>query len=264
MPREKRNYYEGGVYHIIQRGNNKAYIFKDQVDKVFLYELASKVMATDPYYMLAYVLMDNHYHFLMEMKEVPIDRVMHKLNMRYSKYFNKKYERVGTIFSERYKCVPIETQAQFYRVLQYILFNPVKAGIVHRPEQYRWSSHFEFEQDEPVLLSKGRLLYGLADAEDDAQRIYKDMLSTGLDQAKFDWRGNEVVRPEQPIELFFEKWCDRREIRKKIQEKNLSKSVVAERTDFITKALEQGYKTSEIAAVLNFTQRGIRRIRELG
>ncbi|GAU77732.1 transposase [Fusibacter sp. 3D3] len=260
MPREKRNYHEGGIYHIIQRGNNKAYIFDDQTDKIVLLELAKAIKETDPYYMLAYVLMDNHYHFLIEMKETPISNVMHKLNMTYSKYFNKKYKRIGTIFSERYKCFPIETQAQFYKVLQYILFNPVRAGIVKRPDQYRWSSHFEFRQGNPVLISSKRLLRGLAHSDADAWRIYKTMLLTKLDQVNGDWMGNEKIMATQSIDLFFENWCDQQEIRKWTKEKAQSKSVILERNDFIIKAIEQGYKIDEIAVFLNFTQQGVRKI----
>ena len=88
--------------------------------------------------------MTNHYHLLLETKEHNLSKVMQHLNDKYSKYFNKKYKRVGPLWQGRFKSLPLYDEAQFWMVSKYIERNPIKAGIVTMIDRYKYQSFFQW------------------------------------------------------------------------------------------------------------------------
>jgi len=90
--------------------------------------------------LIGYVLMDNHYHLLIQTMDIKLQKIMHQINNKYSKYFNAIYERCGHVFQGRYKASLIRDERYLIKVLAYIHQNPVKAGICKRVEDYKWSS----------------------------------------------------------------------------------------------------------------------------
>jgi len=158
MKRKDRNFYTGGIYHIYQRGNNKAYIFDDPIDKATFVNIIKRTIGKYPCHLLYYVLMDNHYHLMVEMMDVEISHMMHEINRRYSQYYNKKYNRCGTIYGDRFKSNIVPDTTYFLKLLQYIANNPVKAGLVRHPSQYQWSAHMEMVSKQSMLIDKNRLL----------------------------------------------------------------------------------------------------------
>ncbi len=176
MPRPKRNFIEGGIYHIIQRGNNKAYIYDDQSDKACFLNIIRETKTMMPFEVLYYVIMDNHYHLVLRMNETSISKIMWRVNMRYSVYFNKKYDRTGTIFGSRYKSVSIKSTRQFMTVIQYNSLNPVKANIVMQPEQYKWSAHMEVISKKHYILNRDKLLEKFDEDSVKAMEIYEDLV----------------------------------------------------------------------------------------
>ncbi|MHB8963637.1 MAG: transposase, partial [Saccharofermentanales bacterium] len=158
MRRKDRNFHKGGIYHIYQRGNNKAYIFDDPVDKATFVNIIKRTIIKYPCHFLYYVLMDNHYHLVVEMMDIEISHMMHEINRRYSQYYNKKYDRSGTIYGDRFKSNIVPDTTYFLKLLQYIANNPVKAGLVRHPSKYQWSAHMEMVSKQSVLIDKNRLL----------------------------------------------------------------------------------------------------------
>lgn len=144
MARPLRIEYIGALYHIAARGNEKNPIYKEEGD----YEKFLKVLSELPqrYGVIihGYILMVNHYHLLIETPKGNITKVMHYLNAAYSGYFNKKYKRVGHLFQGRYKGLLIEKERYLFSVSRYIHLNPVRALIVRRPEEHKWSSYPEY------------------------------------------------------------------------------------------------------------------------
>lgn len=130
----------GGYYHVISRGNNREYIFKKDIDKGYFMKLLNESRQTMRFKLIGYVLMDNHYHLLIQTADIKLQKIMHQINNKYSKYFNAMYKRCGHVFQGRYKSSFILNEQYLIKVLAYIHQNPVKAGMIKRVEDYKWSS----------------------------------------------------------------------------------------------------------------------------
>lgn len=137
MVRIPRQTLTGGIYHIIQRGHNRAYIFNDQMDKLTFLDLVKKCKAAYPFHILFYVLMDNHYHLIIEIQDMQLGALMKRINQTYSQYYHRKHACTGTVYGTRYRVFPVTDKAYFYQLIMYLAHNPVKAGIVKHPVEYR-------------------------------------------------------------------------------------------------------------------------------
>lgn len=140
LGRPYREEVAGGYYHVIARGNNREYIFRKDIDKGYFLKLLNESRQPMRYKLIGYVLMDNHYHLLIQTMDIKLQKIMHQVNNKYSKYFNGMYERCGHVFQGRYKASPIREERCLIKVLAYIHQNPVKAGICKKVEEYKWSS----------------------------------------------------------------------------------------------------------------------------
>jgi len=140
LARPWREEIKGGYYHVIARGNNREYIFNKDIDKGYFLKLLYESRQPMRYKLMGYVLMDNHYHLLIQTMDIKLQKIMHQINNKYSKYFNAIYERCGHVFQGRYKASLIRDERYLIKVLAYIHQNPVKAGMCKRVEEYKWSS----------------------------------------------------------------------------------------------------------------------------
>ncbi len=140
MARPLRIEYEGAFYHVLARGERREDIFTQDGDKEkFLVKLAE---TAEKFRLLihAYVLMDNHYHLLVETPQANLSRAMHHLNASYSNWFCRKYRIVGSVFQGRFKAILVEKDEYLKMLSAYIHLNPVRAKIVSQPTMYRFSS----------------------------------------------------------------------------------------------------------------------------
>lgn len=145
MPRNSRENQKSftGVYHIILRGINSQEIFFDNMDrKKFIKEIKNTKEKYN-YQIYAYVLMNNHIHMLIKDEDDCISKVIQSLAIRYAMYFNKKYERIGHVFYNRFHSKRVEDAKYLLNVHKYIHRNPEKDGIC-KMEKYRWSSYQEY------------------------------------------------------------------------------------------------------------------------
>ena len=140
MGRPWREEYKGGIYHVIARGNNKEYIFKESIDKGYFLKQLKEHSEGFEYRVYGYVLMDNHYHIIIQTHNKKLQEIMHQINNKYSKYFNYRYKRVGHVFQGRYKAVLVQDERYMLALLRYIHQNPIKAHICDSMEKYKWSS----------------------------------------------------------------------------------------------------------------------------
>lgn len=130
----------GYIYHIIQRGNNKEYIFQEEIDKGYLIKLIKGYKNRLNYRILGFVLMDNHYHIIMQPLKEKLQVILHRINSRYGKYYSNKYNHSGHVFQGRYKSILVCEEKYLLGLLRYVHQNPVKANMVKNIEDYKWSS----------------------------------------------------------------------------------------------------------------------------
>ena len=141
MPRRSRLRLANVPLHIIQRGNNRgACFFADEDYRVYLrhlHELAARFACS----VHAYVLMTNHVHLLLTSRELDgASSLMKHLGQRYVQYVNRTYKRSGTLWEGRFRSSIVQVDLYLLRCHRYIELNPVRAGMVEFPGDYRWSS----------------------------------------------------------------------------------------------------------------------------
>lgn len=140
MPRQSRMKSCSCIYHVMLRGINHQTIFLDEQDFRQFLDVLCHCRKISGFLLFAYCLMDNHIHLLLQTGKEPLDLVMKRIGTRYVHWYNKKYDRCGHLFQDRYKSEPVESASSFFTVLRYILYNPVKAGLCVNPEDYQMSS----------------------------------------------------------------------------------------------------------------------------
>jgi REP element-mobilizing transposase RayT len=141
MARKPRIEFEGALYHVITRGNQRQQIFKDIRDYERYLKILGDYKVRYGFVLYAYVLMGNHVHLLIETKEVPLSKILQGINQSYTMYFNRRYATVGHLFQGRYKAMLCDKDSYLLSLLKYIHMNPVRAGRAKSPEAYLWSSH---------------------------------------------------------------------------------------------------------------------------
>lgn len=141
MPRRPRLELPGVPLHVTQRGVNRCAIFIDDLDRQHFHDLLCDAMFAQRIAVHAYVLMGNHVHLLLTASEPDaLSRAMRNAGQCYVQAFNQRHGRSGTLWQGRFKSCLIESERYLMAVYRYIELNPVRAAMVQRPEQHRWSS----------------------------------------------------------------------------------------------------------------------------
>ncbi|MBR0514268.1 MAG: transposase [Clostridia bacterium] len=140
MPRTARKISESNIYHVMLRGINRQDIFEDDGDRHYFMTTLRASKEASGFKLYGFCLMSNHVHLLMEPADEPLGRIFRRVGAKYVHWYNKKYDRVGHLFQDRFKSENVVGDLHFITVLRYILQNPVKAGMVSNPGNYRWSS----------------------------------------------------------------------------------------------------------------------------
>ncbi len=149
MPRISRRKSQSDVYHCILRGINKQDIFFEEKDYLKFQDIIRKTKETYLYQLYSYVLMPNHIHLEIKDKNQKLSQTMHSIETSYANYFNRKYERKGHVFENRFQSKNVENDFYRFNLVRYIHQNPLKAGI-SKMEQYQWSSYFEYFKNEKI------------------------------------------------------------------------------------------------------------------
>lgn len=127
--------------HAVQRGNNRAACFADDVDLAFYLHHLGRLVGEEGCALHAYCLMTNHVHLLLTPeREDSCSRLFRRLGLLYTQYFNKRYRRTGSVWEGRFRSNLVQTSEYLLACYRYIELNPVRAGMVVEPSQYRWSS----------------------------------------------------------------------------------------------------------------------------
>jgi REP-associated tyrosine transposase len=140
MARPLRIEFPGAIYHLTARGNGRAEIFLDDFDREAFLCVLGDVVGRYNWICHAYCLMGNHYHILIETPDGNLSEGMRQLNGIYTQKFNRRHGRIGHVFQGRFKSILVEKESYLLELCRYIVLNPVRAGIVKRPQDYPWSS----------------------------------------------------------------------------------------------------------------------------
>ncbi|OGH56792.1 MAG: hypothetical protein A3G34_14885 [Candidatus Lindowbacteria bacterium RIFCSPLOWO2_12_FULL_62_27] len=144
MPRKHRIHFPGACYHALNRGNRREPLFLESRDYQYFLESIVLVQKRYAFRVYAFCLMPNHFHLIIEVGHVPLSTIMRSLLTRYAQYFNRKYHKVGHVFQGRYRAILCQKEAYLLELMRYIHMNPVRAGLVSRPEKWRWSSYRDY------------------------------------------------------------------------------------------------------------------------
>jgi putative transposase len=139
-----------GIYHVTCRGNRKVRIFDDDADRERYLGLVETVARKFGWKFIAYCLMTNHVHLVMDVPDETLSRGMQLLSGRYAQAYNLRHGWVGHLFQGRFHSEIVETDEYSLEVGRYVVLNPKRAGMVKRPVHWRWSSL-------PAVLGKARV-----------------------------------------------------------------------------------------------------------
>jgi len=187
MARPLRLLISGGTYHVVARGNARQSIFADDGDRCRFLETLETTLVSYAARCHAYCLMSNHYHLLIETGRPNLSRVMRQVNGVYGQRFNRRHERTGHVFQGRFSATLVDRDSYLLEVCRYIVLNPVRAGLVEWPADWRWSSHRAYlgiEAPRPLLCTSSLLAAldprGGAYARRSYIRFVDEGLPTGL------------------------------------------------------------------------------------
>jgi len=164
MARLPRFVLPGQPQHVIQRGNNRSPIFFTDWDYRFYLQCLEEGCAEYRCDVHAYVLMTNHVHLVASpQSEDGLSRLMQSVGRRFVQHINRRYQRTGTLWDGRFRATAIDSERYLLTCYRYVELNPVRAGMVEDPIQYRWSSHAHHAvgrrdsvvRDHPIYLSLG-------------------------------------------------------------------------------------------------------------
>ena len=178
-------------FHILDRGNNRQTIFRQEGDFIYFLRLLKKYKKELEYKIYHFCLMPNHIHLMIE---PTIDRslsgIMMRLTLAYSSYFNKKYRGVGHVWQGRYKSSLIDKEDYFICCGVYIDLNPVRAQLVERPEDWQWSSYrlYAFGETNPLiegLIDVDSYYLQLAVTAEERRKKYRENFSAIVKEEAF-------------------------------------------------------------------------------
>lgn len=177
MSRKPRFEYPGGVYHLIQRGNNREFIFKEMEDKEYLLDLIKEYREIMGFELYGYVIMGNHYHLAIRISEAPLKDIMHRINNKFSRYYNQKHKRSGHVFENRYKGILVIDDRYLLSLVRYIHQNPVSANICEKVGNYIWSSDRYYRtNNQEDIVDIDFILNMFSENRTDAIIAYKDFM----------------------------------------------------------------------------------------
>lgn len=178
MARQLRVEFENAFYHITSRGNQRDKIFYDVSDRERFLEILSRTKERYGFLLHGYVLMDNHYHLLMETPRANLSQIMQNINTSYTVYVNRKYQRSGHLLQGRFKGIIVDKDRYLISLSRYIHLNPVRVKLVKRPIDYPWTSYRAFidQRAENSLVDTGETLSYFSKRRDRAVRAYREFV----------------------------------------------------------------------------------------
>jgi putative transposase len=141
MPRPLRPIADGLIYHVINRGNNRQEVFHKPGDYHAFLKALADIKEHKPFELYGYCLLSNHFHLLMKPTGASISRILQSLLVTHTQRYHKHRRSGGHVWQGRFKSPVVQNDEHLLAVLRYIEANPLRARLVKRAEDYRWSSY---------------------------------------------------------------------------------------------------------------------------
>ncbi|MEW6488705.1 MAG: transposase [Thermodesulfobacteriota bacterium] len=199
MPRQARLDIPGLVYHVMARGIERRDIFGDERDRERFVESLGELVAETGAQLYAWSLLSNHFHLLLRRGERPLADLMRRLMTRHAVRFNRRHHRTGHLFQNRYKSIVVEEEEYFLELVRYVHLNPVRCGVVQRPEEldrFAWSGHAVLlgARSEP-WQAVDEVLGRFGGRRTQAKRAYRDFVMAGWNQGhREEFSGGGLMR----------------------------------------------------------------------
>ncbi|HJT17044.1 MAG TPA: transposase [Thermoanaerobaculia bacterium] len=206
--------YPGALFHAFSRGNAKQEIFLWDSDRELFLDLLATSIEKFRWIVTSYALMPNHFHLVVELTTETLSRGMEWLLGEYARRFNRQHARVGHLFGARFKAPLVEKESYLLELARYVVLNPVRAGLVERPEQYRWTSHQAVmgQVPAPKWLAMDTLLQQFAPDREQARAAYESFVNAAIGRPSELWK-NLVAKAY----LGSDEWL--RDVRKEVDRK---------------------------------------------
>lgn len=175
--------YPGGIYHVTHRAPGREVLFVENKDYLHMLSLLKEISGEFKWRLFSFVLMPNHLHLLLRISEVNLSEGIKKLCERYAKYFNKKYERKGPVFSRPYRAALCLDDNYLLSISIYIHLNPFKVKLCKKIDDYRWSSlRLYIGEGKSSFIDQTFVLRILSsDKIAKAKQMYRELISKAVD-----------------------------------------------------------------------------------
>jgi putative transposase len=182
MPRPLRIQAPGAQYHVTSSGNTARTLFRGDKERTDFLDMVGDLVAGRGWVCRSYCLLSTHYHLLVETPEPDLAAGMQYLNGRYGQRVNWRRGEKGHVFAARYDSVLVEGDGHRLELYRYIALNPVRAGLVENPEDWRWSSYAALLDlaPSPAFLDVAGALQDFAEATDSARTRLRTFVVDGL------------------------------------------------------------------------------------
>jgi len=195
MARQPRLTVAAYPHHVIQRGNDRQAIVRDDADRERLLALWHEHAKTFKVAIHAYVIMDNHFHLLVTPETgQALPQMMQAVGRAYVRYFNLRHQRTGTLWEGRYRSNLIESERYLLACMVYIDLNPVRAGMVVQAGDFKWSSYRHcIGQVSDKLVTPHALFWGLGNTPFAREAAYSELVQSGLAQSQKEQLTNSAL-----------------------------------------------------------------------
>ena len=189
MSRPIRIEFPNALYHVTSRGDRREAIFEDDEDRQIFLQTLGQAVRQFNWLCHAWCLMDNHYHLLIQTPDGNLSKGMRQLNGVFTQASNRRHRRVGHLFQGRFKAILVERDAFLLELARYVVLNPVRAGMVKRPQDWPWSSYRASMGLVPAeaFLAVDGLLAQFATRRDTARMRYARFVAEGI-RAESPWK----------------------------------------------------------------------------
>lgn len=206
MPRVARVKQSEAFYHIYNRGNNKDDIFIDDEDKLAFITRIKKYMKKFNFILLSYCIMTNHFHILIHSNGADISELMKGLSLSYGHYFRKKYNRCGVTFQNRFESVILDNSNSLIFETLYIHCNPLKAGIVNNPLDYKYSSaaYYLGLKDQYAILDNSLIMAIIGRKKSNCIKSYTELINQYVKDNDYEIEIKNVIKTNDDFDYSYE------------------------------------------------------------